>query len=121
MNDLDFLNRRIIKSRLSPDKRLANVWAATDVSVVLSKRERKYLVMNKSLLVAALLAVALTACGKKEEVAATLPPPAIAPALPNVASVADTNKAPETSLQPAVAETTPTAPAVPPAESTPAR
>lgn len=77
--------------------------------------------MNKSLLVAALLAVALTACGKKEEVAATLPPPAIAPALPNAASVADTNKASETPLQPAVTETMPTIPSAPPAENAPAR
>mgnify|MGYP000376132130 FL=1 len=38
--------------------------------------------MNKSILVAALLAVALTACGKKEEpaVAAPAPAPAAAPA-----------------------------------------
>ena len=32
--------------------------------------------MNKSILVAALLAVALTACGKKEEPAAAAPAPA---------------------------------------------
>ena len=36
--------------------------------------------MNKSILVAALLAVALTACGKKEEPAAAAPAPAPAPA-----------------------------------------
>lgn len=50
--------------------------------------------MNKSLLVAALLTVALTACGKKDESVAALPPavaapslpaPATAPSLPNVA------------------------------------
>jgi hypothetical protein len=50
--------------------------------------------MNKSLLVAALLTVALTACGKKDEPVAALPPavaapslpaPATPPALPNVA------------------------------------
>jgi len=39
--------------------------------------------MNKSILVAALLAVALTACGKKEEAAApAAPAPAAAPAAP---------------------------------------
>ena len=36
--------------------------------------------MNKSILVAALLAVALTACGKKEEPAAAAPAPAPAAA-----------------------------------------
>ena len=36
--------------------------------------------MNKSILVAALLAVALTACGEKEEPAAAAPAPAPAPA-----------------------------------------
>ena len=36
--------------------------------------------MNKSILVAALLAVALTACGKKEEPAAAAPAPAAAAA-----------------------------------------
>lgn len=41
--------------------------------------------MNKSLLVAALLAVALSACSKKEEAVATLPPPATPPALPAAA------------------------------------
>ena len=35
--------------------------------------------MNKSILVAALLAVALTACGKKEEPKAAAPAPAAAP------------------------------------------
>ena len=39
--------------------------------------------MNKALLAATLLAIALTACSKKEEAAATLPAPATAPALPN--------------------------------------
>lgn len=51
--------------------------------------------LYKSLLVAALLTVALTACGKKEEsavalppavAAPTLPPPATPPVLPNAAS-----------------------------------
>lgn len=77
--------------------------------------------MNKPLLVAALLAVALTACGKKEEVAATLPPPATAPVLPNAAGGADTNKPSEPNLQPAATETASATTPVPPAESTPAR
>lgn len=38
--------------------------------------------MNKSLLVAALLTVALTACGKKDEPVAALPPAVVAPSLP---------------------------------------
>lgn len=42
--------------------------------------------MNKSLLAAALLAIALTACNKKEEVAVSLPAPATAPALPPAAA-----------------------------------
>jgi hypothetical protein len=51
--------------------------------------------LYKSLLVAALLTVALTACSKKEEsavalppavAAPTLPPPATPPVLPNAAS-----------------------------------
>ena len=43
--------------------------------------------MKHSLLVAALLATALTACGKKDEAAAApLPPPAVAPALPAATS-----------------------------------
>lgn len=42
--------------------------------------------MNRALLVAALLTVALAACNKKEEVATTaLPAPAVAPALPAAA------------------------------------
>lgn len=41
--------------------------------------------MKQSLLVAVLLAVALTACGKKEEATTTLPAPATAPALPAAA------------------------------------
>lgn len=42
--------------------------------------------MNRSLLVAALLAVALSACSKKEEATTTaLPAPAVAPALPSAA------------------------------------
>ncbi|MFZ2267333.1 MAG: hypothetical protein WAV95_07110 [Azonexus sp.] len=39
--------------------------------------------MNRSLLVAALLAVALTACNKKEEAPTALPAPAVAPTLPS--------------------------------------
>ncbi|MGE5470867.1 MAG: hypothetical protein ACM3X0_08735 [Bacteroidota bacterium] len=38
--------------------------------------------MNRSLLVAALFAVALSACSKKDEAIAALPAPAVAPALP---------------------------------------
>lgn len=41
--------------------------------------------MNRTLLVAALLAVPLSACNKKEEVATALPAPAVAPALPSAA------------------------------------
>lgn len=41
--------------------------------------------MNRTLLVAALLAVALTACNKKEETTTALPAPAVAPALPSAA------------------------------------
>jgi len=44
--------------------------------------------MNRSLLVAALLAVALTACSKKEEATTALPAPAVAPALPSAAEAA---------------------------------
>ncbi|NTV72410.1 MAG: hypothetical protein HGA71_20000 [Azonexaceae bacterium] len=42
--------------------------------------------MNKSLLVAALLTVALTACGKKDESVAALPPAVAAPSLPTPAT-----------------------------------
>ena len=38
--------------------------------------------MNRTLLVAALFAVALSACSKKEETATALPAPAVAPSLP---------------------------------------
>ena len=38
--------------------------------------------MNKSILLAALMAIALSACGKKEEVAAPAPAPVAAPAAP---------------------------------------
>lgn len=44
--------------------------------------------MNRSLLVAALLAVALTACSKKEEATTALPAPAVAPAQPAAAEAA---------------------------------
>ena len=44
--------------------------------------------MNKSILVAALLAVALTACGKKEEPKAAAPAPAPAAAAPAPAPAA---------------------------------
>lgn len=55
--------------------------------------------MKRSLLVAALLAVALTACGKKEEATTALPAPATAPALPAAApeNPAETPKAAEAS------------------------
>lgn len=43
--------------------------------------------MNRSLLVAALLAVALSACSKKEE-ATTAPAPAVAPTQPSAAEPA---------------------------------
>lgn len=60
--------------------------------------------MKKSLLVASLLAVALAACGKKEE-----PKPAVdAPQPPAVVAPAETTPAPATA---APAETTPVAPA----------
>ncbi|MBS1143488.1 MAG: hypothetical protein H6R14_894 [Proteobacteria bacterium] len=58
--------------------------------------------MKKSLLVAAMLTVALTACNKKEESVATLPPavaapslppPATAPVLPNAAVTEETKAA----------------------------
>lgn len=41
--------------------------------------------MNRTLLVAALFAVALSACSKKEETATALPAPAVAPSLPAAA------------------------------------
>lgn len=44
--------------------------------------------MNRSLLVAALLAVALAACSKKEEATTALPAPAVAPTLPAAAEPA---------------------------------
>lgn len=71
--------------------------------------------MNKSLLVAALLAVALTACSKKEEAVAALPAPATAPALPNAASPVEAPKPAEPASLPA-----PVAPAAP-AENTGAK
>lgn len=74
--------------------------------------------MNKSLLVATLLAVALTACGKKEEVAATLPPPVSAPSLVNTAPTIEAPKQAEPTTQPAAGDA---APVVPSAESSPAR
>ena len=59
--------------------------------------------MNKSILVAALVAIALTACGKKEEpqVAAPAPAPVAAPA-PAAAPAADAAAAP--AAAPAAAE-----------------
>ena len=41
--------------------------------------------MNRALLVAALFAVALAACSKKEEATTALPAPAVTPALPSAA------------------------------------
>ncbi len=46
--------------------------------------------MKRSLLVAALLAVALSACAKKEETAPVLPPPATPPSLPAATPEAST-------------------------------
>ena len=69
--------------------------------------------MNKSLLVAALLAVALTACNKKEEAVATLPAPATALALPNASSPVEAPKPAEPASLP-----TPVAPAAPAGENT---
>lgn len=65
--------------------------------------------MKRSLLVAALLAVALTACGKKEDATTTLPAPATAPALPAAApdSQAETPKAADASTPLAAPEAKP--------------
>jgi len=48
--------------------------------------------MNRSLLVAALLAVALTACSKKEEATTALPAPAAAPAQPAAEAAPEQSK-----------------------------
>jgi len=74
--------------------------------------------MNKSLLAAALLAIALTACNKKEEVAVSLPAPATAPALPPAALPTEAAKPVEAAGLAAPANPQPTTPA---AESSPAR
>lgn len=72
--------------------------------------------MNKSLLVAALLALALTACSKKEEAVAALPAPATAPALPNASSPVEAPRPAEpTTLQ------APAAPVTPSGENTTAK
>ena len=74
--------------------------------------------MNKSLLVAALLTVALTACGKKDEPVAALPPAVVAPSLPAPATPPSLpNVGQEEAAKPADS-TTPSAPA---GENTPAR
>lgn len=73
--------------------------------------------MNKSMLAAALLAVALSACNKKEEVI-SLPAPATAPALPPAALPTETTKPAEATGLAAPANPQPTAPV---AESSPAR
>ena len=49
--------------------------------------------MNRTLLVAALLAVALSACGKKDEATAAMPAPAVAPTLPAATEPAATDAA----------------------------
>lgn len=74
--------------------------------------------MNKSLLAAALLAIALTACSKKEEVAASLPAPATTPALPPATPPSEATKPVEAAGLAAPANPQPTAAA---AESSPAR
>lgn len=74
--------------------------------------------MNKSLLVAVLLGIALTACGKKEEVTTLLPAPATAPALPSASLPSEAGKPAEAAGLAAPATPQPTVPA---AESSPAR
>ena len=80
---------------------------------------RKVLIMKQSLLVAALLAVALSACGKKEEAA---PAPAPAPeaaapaAAPAPAAPAADAAAPAAPAAPAADAAAPAAPAAAPAE-----
>lgn len=79
----------------------------------------KVLIMKQSLLVAALLAVALSACGKKEEAA---PAPAPAPeaaapaAAPAPAAPAADAAAPAAPAAPAADAAAPAAPAAAPAE-----
>lgn len=78
----------------------------------------KGITMNKSLLVAALLSVALTACGKKDESVGALPPAVAAPSLPAPATLpALPNIAQEEATKPADS----TAPSSPAGENTPAR
>lgn len=75
--------------------------------------------MNRPLLVAALLAIALTACSKKEEATTTsLPAPAVTPALPNATDAAPTAPVAAPTATPAPVATP--APEQPPAESKPA-
>jgi len=71
--------------------------------------------MKKSLLVAALLAIALSACGKKEDPATTLPAPAVAPSLPTAAESAPVEQA-----KPAEGASLNAIPEQKPAESKPA-
>lgn len=74
--------------------------------------------MNKSLLVAALLTVALTACGKKDESVAALPPAVAAPSLPAPATPPSLpNVGQEGAAKPADSTT----PSTPAGENTPAR
>ncbi|PKO37685.1 MAG: hypothetical protein CVU33_11850 [Betaproteobacteria bacterium HGW-Betaproteobacteria-6] len=74
--------------------------------------------MNKSLLVAALLAVALTACGKKDESVAALPPAVAAPSLP---APATPPVLPNIYKEETAKPTDSAAPNVPASESAPAR
>lgn len=74
--------------------------------------------MNKSLLVAALLTVALTACGKKDESVAALPPAVAAPSLP---APATPPVLPNVSQEEAAKPADSAAPSAPATESTPAR
>lgn len=74
--------------------------------------------MNKSLLVAALLSVALTACAKKDESVAALPPAVAAPSLPAPATPPSLpNVAQEEAAKPADS----VAPSAPVGENAPAR
>jgi hypothetical protein len=78
----------------------------------------KGITMNKSLLVAALLTVALTACGKKDESVGALPPAVAAPSLPAPATPpALPNIAQDEAAKPADGA----APTTPASENTPAR
>lgn len=90
----------------------SSVWAAvTGFIYSLSLRDTK---MTRSILLAALLALALTACGKKEEAPVEAPAPAAeapaAPAAPEAAPAAPAEAAPAEAA-PATPEAAPAAPA----------